>query len=192
MGTPTTVLSHLHHHLQGIPVITELWQFLRIMLGKQLFSVKMILQPSLIDFETFDYNTGTLVLIFSESVNVNSFNFSAVILRSSFTDLPSTNVTLSPSNSSNFDSESITITLSNEVLNSIKASTDLCISTITCSLQFSQEFVSDRAGNSIIEVTSFGSFIMSEHPTNLIGDTTPPSLISFKPQHEQSTDYIQL
>ena len=136
------------------------------------------LRPQLINFETFDYNTGNLVLIFSESVNVNSFNFSVVTLRSSFIE-PSTRVILSPSNSSSFDSENITITLSNEVLNSIKANTGICRSMITCSLRFSQEFVSDRTGNAIAEVVPTLMYVMSEHPSNLIDDTTPPSLRSF-------------
>ena len=131
--------------------------------------------PALTEFD-FDLNTGTLLLQFSETVDLASFDVSGITLHSA-SPAGLENFTLTSGSTAARPTEiTVNITLSLEDLNRIKELDRLCISnTSTCFISMQPFTVNDTASNQLSQVSP-----SSPRPVyNYTADTIRPQLQSF-------------
>ncbi len=130
-------------------------------------------QPTLLSFETFDLNAGTLEINFSETINATSFLSTELILQNFQASSVISSYTLTGGVLDLGNTVVVTVTLSSTDLNAVKADELLCTSESTCFAQFSTSLVTDVSGNLI--ATSSESVALSYFEF----DTTPPRLLTF-------------
>ena len=128
--------------------------------------------PQLLNF-TFDLNTGSLLLTFSEVVNGLSFNVTAFTLQNSLT--PTTMYTLTIPAAPLNSSTEITLILADEDLDAIKNATDLATNISTTFLSVKNMAVLDTSGNPLVEITVDNALQAVEYKP----DTTSPELLTF-------------
>ena len=146
-----------------------------------------LMSPRLQDF-TFDLNEGSLLLTFSESVNVSSFNTSLFTFANDLDPTAANFVqyTLTGGEVVVNDTELammgmsdhdvvVKLTLTSSDLNAIKARESLATTRSNTRLFFNQGAVTDANKNSISEVLVSNSYVALEF-TN---DTTEPELVAF-------------
>ena len=134
-------------------------------------------RPSLVEFTSFDFNNGQLMLSFSETVNVDSINTSAITLYEVFSHTGES-VTLSGGELPTVDDDVITITLTTADVNALKQQQRLCRNRFSCNIVFGEELLSDRAGNTIEPTSPPMVFVLSETGP-VLPDVTPPMLLSY-------------
>ena len=151
--------------------------------GKAIKTANLVsdnLAPTLRDF-TIDMNSGSLNLTFSDTVDLNSVNTSAITLLSaggaeSYT-LTNSTVTV------NVDGTVTLVTLSQHDLNAIKALPNLGISENTTYITFTSGLLRDIAGNAVRAVDNTTTVAA----VGFTRDSTPPSLDAFQLNVNDST-----
>ena len=135
--------------------------------------------PELVDFVIFDLDEGLVVLEFTETVNVSSFNASGILLHDFFRVPVTQQIQFTGSTLLNENNYSVGFNLSYEDQNIVKSSSMLCIGPFSCYLRFHDGFIDDMAGNSIMALPGSGVLVDAEYPTIYISDTTSPQLTSY-------------
>ena len=127
--------------------------------------------------EEININTGEIVLLFDEPVNISSLDVTALMLHSSFrNDSNLITVSLSDnSTSSSLNGKMAHLNLSIEDIDDIKLELGLCDSASNCWVRLSPEFIMDMSGNPVAEVT-FGEL---NAPQLFQEDDVRPILIAF-------------
>lgn len=128
--------------------------------------------PQLSSFASFDLDSGTLELSFTETVNILSFSPTELILQNSPGATFSSSYILTGGELS-YNTVSVTVTLSHTDLNAVKADGLLCTSESTCYAQFSAELVDDVSGNSVVPT------LQAQALDYLEFDSTQPRLLTF-------------
>ena len=131
------------------------------------------------EFRYFELNmaSGQLLLVFSETVYIDSFNISQVTLQSDREFLSSNQYyTLETSMvTSTIDDTDVTITLEDRDLNAIKLRTMLCTNTLDCFISLTSSTVDDMNDNPLVEVPDD----TAEMASNFTADNVLPRLIAF-------------
>ena len=134
--------------------------------------------PQLVNFVLFDFDTGLLMLNFSEVVRTSSVNFTAISLRDTFLRV-GTSYTLTPGEViGTMFSTNITLQLNTEDLNALKRIDAICLSLSNCWLSFTQNFLTDVAGNAI-EPSRDGNSDANRLALEVLPDITPPNVVAF-------------
>ena len=134
-----------------------------------------VTQPEFIYFE-LNMATGQLLLVFSETVDINTFNISQVTLQSDSNLLTSNQYyTLDTSMvSSTVDDTDVIITLEARDLNAIKLRTMLCTGRLDCFISLTPDTVLDMNDNPLVEVSDASA----EMASNYTADNVPPRLLA--------------
>jgi hypothetical protein len=125
-----------------------------------------------LDAFSFDLNSGTLYLTFSETVNTSTLNTSELILQSAMMGSLST-FQLQGGDISLPNQPVVSINLTIEDLNAIKAIRDLATSASNLYLSAGEGTILDMVGLNLTEETGL-------EVTDFIQDTTSPELLSFR------------
>lgn len=129
--------------------------------------------PSLELFE-FNLNTGVLTLQFTETIQISSFNPTAITLQS-HRENPEQSFTLSTGQHASRSSSVVKVTLSGEDLAALKALTDLASGVFNTYISITSALAADISGlrvnaiepNSALQVTQFNN------------DTVQPNIVAF-------------
>ncbi|XP_062518522.1 uncharacterized protein LOC134193700 [Corticium candelabrum] len=143
--------------------------------GKQTaIFVNDVTPPELRLFE-LDLQNGTLLLSFTETVNVSSLNIEKLTLQNEASDPPSTSYDLTSGSYSLEDGPRIVITLSDVDLNSIKADDVLAVGINSTYLVATMETISDMSGNALKAIVSSEA----QKVVRFVEDRVRPTLVSF-------------
>ncbi len=143
-------------------------------------------RPELEQLVLVDFEQELVVLQFSETLNVDTLNFSSISFRSLFAD-PISSVMLTGGSVPSENTSRLEISLSQDDLDSLKLNSMVCAFRGNCYISFTEELVEDMNSNiasPILDV--FPGFLV----TSFIRDETNPSLIAFDLNLAQS--YITL
>ena len=133
-----------------------------------------VISPSLTEFVAFDANSAVLTLMFSETVNVSTLNFSAIVIQSYFED-PQDVLRLTDGTVT-VNATTVTITLSEADAIRLKLDSLLCARRGTCFVTLDEEAVKDQSGNpSLPTATTPPGFGVQEFTP----DEMPPQLDSY-------------
>ena len=134
---------------------------------------------------SFDFNIdGDMIFYFDETVMADSLNPSAITLITEPMGNVSYNIT--GGLTSNEDSTTLTLSLSDDDRNNIKRIVDLAISNDTMYISFTSGFIRDMNSNYINSINTSYPLQVS----NYTGDTTPPQLDSFSLDMDSSLLYL--
>ena len=133
-------------------------------------------EPELVDFD-IDLTAEQLLLVFNETVDINTFDVSGVTLQSdSDLFLSTANYTLTTSFAiTTQDSTDVAIRLEREDLNAIKLLTALCTSENNCFISITNDTILDMNSNPVTEIASDQGRMVR----NFTEDETQPILDSF-------------
>ena len=140
------------------------------------------LNPSLDGF-TLDMNTGTLVLSFSESVEVSSLEITSVSLQGSKNYTDTSIYRLKNAKTSSCNAPFITLQLSDEDMNEIKKDTLIATSSFTTFISIESTTVNDMNKNPVIAISDTTGKRVSDYEP----DTNDPSLIRFTLDMDEGT-----
>lgn len=149
--------------------------------------------PELGAFHRFNLTTGVVTLSFSETVDISTFNLTAMTMHSYFdaSEPDSEFVRLTGGTVLNTANDrEILIELSTGDLNSIKATRNVCISRISCWVRYDSSFVDDLTGNSVEAIVSITEFTASDNVARLANfnaDIAGPQLLDFQINMNSST-----
>ena len=135
-------------------------------------------RPTLLQYATFDFNTGEVILSFSEEVRTSTINLTTISVHQSHI-IGAPGVDLDNATYSIEDNSTVVLKLRRSVLNEIKLNTLLCRQESSCFIRFSSYFIEDPAGNQVLPVLATGAFVTTERANSIISDTTPPQLLSY-------------
>ena len=139
--------------------------------------------PQLEEFTLIDLTAGTIMLSFSETINASSLNFAEVVLQDLYrSNLATLQLTGGSTNDSN--SDIIQFTFEPEDLYRIQANEHLCTHQGNCYITFSEEFVTDMAGNA---AEAIGDEFPGYNTMDFNHDEVPPELIEFTLELENGT-----
>ena len=137
-----------------------------------------VTEPSIVDF-TFNLNTGEIVLTLGELVTTSSFNASYIVLQgasNATSASPNAQYTLTGGTvPDNLDTRVLTIALSSNDLNSIKALPLIASSALTTYIAIIGPAFLDVAGNAPAPISQENARPVDRY----IGDSSPPSLTAF-------------
>jgi len=131
--------------------------------------------PAIMSFELLDLNDGTLVISFSQPINITTLNFDNLSLQSSpFNDKITVVVPLSDGSCNNGCNTGRNVTLSLEPsdLDRLKLENSVCTYISNCYLYHTDTFIKDFGGNTIAK----HNYCIDYFLKNLTLDTIPPSL----------------
>ena len=134
--------------------------------------------PKLVNFTSFDLDTGIIVLEFDETVNVSTVDFTALSL-DEVAHSPDNRYTLRTGQILGRDREVIEIQVSVEDLNGIKQLRSVCYDSNRCWIRFTADFIQDIVGNSVAMVDSSFDIVVYELVGDFTPDTTQPQLLYF-------------
>ena len=129
--------------------------------------------PSLELFE-FNLNTGVLTLQFTETVQISSFNVTAITLQSHRRN-PEQNLTLTTGQYASRSSSVVKITLSEEDLAALKALTELASGVFNTYISITSTLVADISGLPVIAIASNSALQV----TQFNNDTIRPNIMTF-------------
>ncbi|CAI8014678.1 hypothetical protein GBAR_LOCUS9166 [Geodia barretti] len=141
-------------------------------------------RPHLEEFSLIDITPGTVMLSFSETVNASSLNFAEVVLQTLYIRDFLAMVQLTGGSTNDSDSDIIEFTFETADLYRIQANEHLCTHQGNCYISFSQEFVTDMAGNPVAEITDDAPGYVA---MDFNHDRIPPELIEFSLNLENGT-----
>lgn len=110
-------------------------------------------RPSLVSFDEFNLQNNTLILTLDETVNIDSVNFTSLILQCLFENPLSRIQLLYGSNIRQTNSTQIFLTLNIHDIDRIKIDPFICNYRGDCYIQLLSSFIKDINGNAITEVT---------------------------------------
>ena len=122
----------------------------------------------------FDLDSGTMTLTFSESIQINTFNFTGFVLRSSRSFMTATLYAFTGGSTDTTSGNVINFQITLGDLNNIKALTDLATSSSDTYLSVSAATYEDTSGNPGVVIGASQAIQGSFEP-----DTTDPQLESF-------------
>ena len=129
--------------------------------------------PSLESF-IVNVNEGNITLDFSESIAVTSLNTARMYISGTIGQSARDMYSLTDSVVVEMSSQqTVTLMLSQTLLNSIKSNTEVCSSASNCNIFFDQGAVTDITGNTIRD--SYNPILAS----SFVADTSPPELESY-------------
>ena len=102
--------------------------------------------PELLQFVEIDLNNGTLVLEFSETVNVNSFNFTGITLQNFFR-MPHHELTLTGGDSTSENGTTVTVQLNSEDHHLLLQDDNICSDINNCWITLAADSIEDMNGN---------------------------------------------
>ena len=124
----------------------------------------------------FDADSGTLTLLFSETVNTSSINLTAISLQNRISDLAARSFRLSGGDVLVNTNEALfSVRLDREDLNTIKTFTDLATTISDTFLTIGVGAVLDINDNELVQISGFNALPASNHTP----DTTPPVILNF-------------
>ena len=132
------------------------------------------IRPELLNF-TLDLNLGQLLLLFSETVNVESVNFTAITLLNETNGADVSVYALTDGAVSMRNYTDVVVTLVPDDLNTIKSILTLGTSVQNTHLSITVDLIQDMNDNSVIPIANANA----TQAYDVIPDVTPPSLISF-------------
>ena len=133
------------------------------------------LVPPTLDRFTFDLNTGTIILTFSENVTLFSLIIPRITLQNDDM-LPFESLTLGENTTAiQLSGSEIELSLTLEQQNEIKQLTDLGTDTFATFISLEPNVVNDIAGNDALPVLNESALMVTEY----IGDITRPTLNAF-------------
>ena len=133
-----------------------------------------VISPYLVEFAMFDANSAVVILSFSETVNVSTLNFSAIVIQSYYED-PLDTLRLTGGTASG-NGTAVTIELSDNDAINLKLDSLLCARRGTCYVMLEEEAVLDQSGNPSVATSSAAPGFRIE---DFIPDVVPPQLISY-------------
>jgi hypothetical protein len=142
--------------------------------------------PELDAFHRFNLTTGIITLSFSETVDVDTFNLTAMTLHNYFdaSEADSVSVRLTGGTVLNVGNDrEVRIELSTGDLNLIKSTRAVCLGRISCWLRYDSSFVEDLTGNSIQAIISISEFTVADNVAklaNIGADIVGPELLDFQ------------
>ena len=122
-----------------------------------------------------DMNKGVLLLSFTETVNVSSFNADKITIQSEASNSPPAKYTLTGGTYRREDGPTIRLLLSDIDFNVIKSLDVLAISSGTTYLSFPSTAVNDMSGNPVNSL----SLDQAQKAIKFVNDSTLPELLSF-------------
>ena len=133
------------------------------------------ISPAIAGFQLLDLDEGLIVLSFTESVNITTFNFADLSLQNSPVNEP-TSINVSLTGGGYLDGyesrQQIAFSLIEEDLGRLKLQEDICVSISTCYPHHTNLLIKDFGENSIVTYR-FGLNYLLQH---LVLDTTQPYL----------------
>ena len=134
-------------------------------------------RPRLLTYTEFDLDGGIFTLEFSETVDVSTLNISHVILDSDYLNTTYT-FEFDELGIIGGDNFNITFQIGPNSLNELKLNTDLCTYDGNCWIRFTDSFIDDVSGNSIVPIIP-NTIDTFHQPQIFTPDVTPPTLTSF-------------
>lgn len=148
--------------------------------------------PSLVRFELLDLNTGILRLLFSESVDPDSVDFSLLILQNNFDETRVTSsLELTGGTVTTAAGTVLDIQLNQDDLNFIKLDPALCTVPIVCWIRFTSDFITDTSRNPVIPVTNADGFNFDYSAQSVIPDTSAPFIVAFDADFNNNSIVIE-
>ena len=138
--------------------------------GKQVDTYTADTIPPTLSSFTFDANSATLKLTFSEPIKASSVKATSFILRDKTTTTSNT-YNLTGGTASTTNSDKIDITLSSADVEAVQKLTAIAVSNATTAIEFGASAVTDMADVAIAA--------SSKHASSFVPDTTRPTLSSF-------------
>ena len=138
--------------------------------GKQVDTYTADTIPPTLSLFTFDANSATLKLTFSEPIKASSVKATSFILRDKTTTTSNT-YNLTGGTASTTNSDKIDITLSSADVEAVQKLTAIAVSNTTTAIEFGASAVTDMADVAIVA--------SSKHAWSFFPDTTKPTLSSF-------------
>jgi len=139
--------------------------------------IRDMTRPQLMQYSSFDLNSGSFTLKFTETVDLSTLDDTQISLENDYINA-SIIFQLYQLNYSGGDSNLVTFNINPTNLNELKVLTDLCSHDGNCWIRFSEGFLRDVSGNSIVEIRS-NTINTFHRPQLFIPDTTPPVLLSY-------------
>lgn len=134
-------------------------------------------RPVLVNYVEFDLDAGMLTLEFSETVAVSTINNTQITLDNAYTNA-TFRFGLEELSATGGDTVNVTFRIEANNINELKLNTDLCTHSGNCWIRFTDRFIEDASGNSVVEVLP--DTIESYHqPRTFTPDVTPPVLLSY-------------
>ena len=142
-----------------------------------------ITPPSLQSW-TLDMDLGLMVLTFSETVNLDTFDASGLFIQNfrNITDRMYETVTLSSTNASVIDNVIVEVYLNREDLSLLQSNRNLATRRDTSYMGVLPMAINDTAGNQVVGISSEKGLFASNHTA----DRTNPELLSFSVNMETS------
>ena len=154
----------------GLPVV-QVFNFMAQNVSNFTFDTT---PPVLIEFSQIDLVNGTISLFFSETINVETFDFSTIRLLSYFKGTPDifqlTGGTINSENGTN-----VTISLLSEDIIGLKTNDRVCSKINNCWLTVTSDTVLDMNQNSVVQIDQLDALYAS----NFIDDDVPPILVDY-------------
>ena len=123
---------------------------------------------------TFDFNGGLLTLVFSETVNVDTFDPMEITLQNDMTSPPSS-VNLQGGDFTMENSTTVLLTLTDYDLNLLKSLTNFFRNRMQAYVSITNATVQDMSGNYVVAISPAAAFMLDD----VIPDQTPPEVLEF-------------
>lgn len=169
-----TILSGFGNDIAGNPVVP-----------RELVAISNFTEdtraPTLAQFVLMDLDSGTVVLSFSEVIDITTGQLASLRFQSQempFNDEYS-EYTLTGSSITSMNSDILEFELDRADLNAIKLDGLLCTRKFDCFVRFSRGFIRDTSGNQVTEVSNTLEPDRTHNPIDLVRDTSGPIVISF-------------
>lgn len=154
----------------GLPVV-QVFNFMAQNVSNFTFDTT---PPVLIEFSQIDLVNGTISLFFSETINVETFDFSTITLLSYFKGTPDsfqlTGGTINSENGTN-----VTISLLSEDIIGLKTNDRVCSKINNCWLTVTSDTVLDMNQNNVVQIDQLDAL----YACNFIDDDVPPYLVDY-------------
>ena len=134
-------------------------------------------RPLLSSYAEFDLDEGTFTLEFSETVDIATLNSTHITLDDDYANATFT-FEVEDLSTIGGDSFEVTFLMGGMDLNRLKLNTGFCTHQGNCWLTFSEGFIGDVSGNSIVGVAP-DELETSRRPLTFAPDVTPPILLSY-------------
>ena len=137
------------------------------------------ISPSLVEFKEFNLEEGLVTLLFSETVDVDTIDFTKLNFTEWYND-PNVIINLTGGEIVEHDGPLITFRLTNSDLNRLKLNkATICNDEQNCWIRFSSEFIKDTFNNSVTPVLDSATFLENEYAASFIDDEKPPYIVSY-------------
>ena len=133
-------------------------------------------------FDLLDFNSGTITIEFEEIIDSETIEPRALRLQNIASGGGDTVVMLTGGNVTSSNGTRVTIVMTNDDLNVLKAmeiSQSLCRIPQLCYIRLLASFANDTFGNPITPVENSMSFFAEHIPDDILSDTTRPMLVEF-------------